>query len=141
MASSLRELREERQRLYKKARDCCGPYMQDVKDQYLHQAHQVQMEIQMEMFRNANKNSPRTRLDLHYLYTDQAEMELSRFMSSWQAVASPRVEVEIVTGRGKRSEGGKSMLRPAVVGWLEARHYNYSLVNDGCLRVEIRRRS
>ena len=81
------------------------------------------------------------RLDLHYLYTDQAEMELSRFMSNWLAVASPRVEVEIVTGKGKRSEGGKSMLRPAVVGWLEARHYNYSLVNDGCLRVEIRRRS
>ena len=130
--------------------------IQDVKDQYLHQAHQVQMEIQMEMFRNANKNSPRTRwvrqftvfrllqvhilrLDLHYLYTDQAERELSRFMSYWQAVASPSVEVEIVTGRGKRSEGGKSILRPAVVGWLEARHYTYSLVNDGCLRVEIRR--
>ena len=53
----------------------------------------------------------------------------------------PNLSVEIVTGRGNRSDHGKSRLRPAVTNWLLQKNYTYSDVNEGCLKVMIRPRS
>ena len=46
--------------------------------------------------------------------------------------------VEVVTGKGNRSEHGKSRLRPAVVNWLEQKKYRYSEVNPGALKIYLK---
>ena len=46
--------------------------------------------------------------------------------------------VEVVTGKGNRSENGKSRLKPAVANWLEQKKFPYSEANPGCLRVQLR---
>ena len=70
--------------------------------------------------------------------------QLSAFMSQWEKIVTEgkksSLSVEIVTGRGNRSDNGRSRLRPAVTNWLAQKHYNYSDVNEGCLKVTIRPR-
>jgi len=46
--------------------------------------------------------------------------------------------VEVVTGKGNRSEHGKSRLRPAVINWLEQKKYRYSEINPGALRIYLK---
>ena len=46
--------------------------------------------------------------------------------------------MEVVTGKGNRSENGKSRLRPAVQQWLDQKGFSYSEVNSGCVRLEVR---
>jgi DNA-nicking Smr family endonuclease len=47
--------------------------------------------------------------------------------------------VEVVTGKGNRSDNGKSRLRPAVTNWLEQKQYRYSEINAGALRIYLKR--
>jgi len=148
---NLEQLMERRNTLYKKAMEASGPHMQGIKSYYSAQARELnsviketQKESQMEMFINANKNCPSTRLDLHYLQTGDAVQQLSAFISQWEKIVTEGkktgLNVEIVTGRGNRSDNGKSRLRPAVTNWLGQKNYNYSDVNEGCLKVMIRPR-
>jgi NEDD4-binding protein 2 len=46
--------------------------------------------------------------------------------------------VEVVTGKGNRSDNGKSRLRPAVTNWLEQKKYRYSDINPGALRIYLK---
>ena len=116
----------------------------------------------MEMFLTINKGIPKTkyieyadiesmaththlylRLDLHYLQTGEAIKQLQHFIGQWEAYVKKSrnsQSLEIVTGRGNRSEQGKSRLRPAVTTWLAQKNFQYSEVNDGCLKVTIRPR-
>merc|ERR1719219_3133880 len=150
--SNLEQLIEQRNNLYKKAMDAKGTHMQGIRSYYAGEARELntqikaaQKENQMEMFINANKKCPSTRLDLHYLQTGDAVKQLSGFISQWEKIVSegkkPGLNVEIVTGRGNRSDGGKSRLRPAVTNWLCQKNYTFSDVNEGCLKVLIKPRS
>ena len=83
-----------------------------------------------------------SRLDLHYLQTGDAVKQLSAFISQWEKVVSEgkkgSLSLEVITGRGNRSDHGKSRLRPAVTNWLAQKNYTFSEVNEGCLKVVIR---
>ena len=67
--------------------------------------------------------------------------QLQHFIGQWERFVNvgrkPSQAVEIITGRGNRSESGKSKLKPAVTTWLNQKKYNYSEVNDGCFKVTI----
>ena len=111
----------------------------------------------MEIFLTINKGIPKTkyvnirnsatillssdRLDLHYLQTGEAIKQLQHFIGHWDSYVKKSRNsqtLEIVTGRGNRSDNGKSRLRPAVTTWLAQKNWQYSEVNDGCLKVTIR---
>ena len=62
-------------------------------------------------------------IDLHFLSRRQAEARLAAHLPGLAAAARGRRErwVRIVTGAGTHSPGGRAVLEPAVLAWLEAR--------------------
>ncbi len=66
----------------------------------------------------AHRREPDRSIDLHHLTCDQAirqtHQQLLRIRSSGQ-----RCLVEVITGKGEHSQGGQSVIRPAVKQWLE----------------------
>lgn len=140
---------EQRNMLYRKAMATKGSHMQGAASYYAAQARELNARIktsqkqnQMEMFLNVNKDTPNTKLDLHYLQTADAIKQLQQFLSQKEAAArnvgAGGLAVEIITGKGNRSENGKSRLRPAVQNWLEQKNYSYTEVNSGCFKVKLR---
>ena len=84
------------------------------------------------------------RLDLHYLQTGDAISHLAEFLTQWQASLARKetVTLEIVTGRGNRSDTGKSRLRqsgalslvqlpPETVLWLVETYYAGAITTRG----------
>eukprot|EP00090_Calanus_glacialis_P009513 TRINITY_DN17898_c0_g1_i2.p1 TRINITY_DN17898_c0_g1~~TRINITY_DN17898_c0_g1_i2.p1 ORF type:complete len:706 (-),score=276.50 TRINITY_DN17898_c0_g1_i2:410-2527(-) len=147
--SDLDQFIEQRDMLYRKAMETRGSNMQGAASYYAAQARELnthikttQKQSQMEMFLQANKDSPNTRLDLHYLQTSDAIKQLQQFISQKEATArsgsSGSQSVDVITGKGNRSENGKSRLRPAVQNWLDQKNYSYTEVNSGCFRVRIK---
>ena len=164
----IEQLIEERDSLYKKAAETRGAHMQGASSYYAARARELntivksaQKEKQMEMFLTINKGIPKTRsnifynykyydtstlfrIDLHYLQTGEAIKQLQKFVSQWESFLTlgkkPSQALEIVTGRGNRSDNGKSRLRPAVAAWLTQKNYQYSEVNDGCYKVTLKPR-
>lgn len=62
-------------------------------------------------------------LDLHGMLRDEAMVALGRFVAS--AFTHKRKSVMVITGKGLRSPGGKSVLKPAVEDWIlkQGRYY------------------
>lgn len=123
-----------------------------------------QREVQMEMFQSANEKNPRNKLDLHFLTTADAIQQLQEFIAAregltryienltfcfWRQYNLLRYltvnlyrpgggedgSIEIVTGKGNRSENGKSRLRPAVINWLDQKKYRYTEINSGAFKI------
>ena len=101
-----------------------------------------QKEKQIKLNLAANRDNPYTKLDLHFLQSEEAEKKLGQFLREWETRlgVTERQWLEIVTGRGSRSESGRSVLRPVVERWLQNKGFSYFEVNPGCLRVEARGR-
>ena len=73
-----------------------------------------------------------TCIDLHGLFRKEAVEVLEwrlRFWASFPTV----VEASVVTGRGKHSKEGKSILLPYVRNWLDRLEIQYWQINAGCL--------
>jgi len=147
--TELEQFIEQRDMLYRKAMETRGSNMQGAASYYAAQARELnthikttQKQSQMEMFLQANKDGPTTRLDLHYLQTSDAIKQLQQFISQKEAIArsgsSGSQSVDVITGKGNRSENGKSRLRPAVQNWLDQKSYSYTEVNVGCFRVRLK---
>lgn len=141
----LEEYIRQRDELYRKAR--AGSKIQGVAGYYAAEARTLNARIkarqraaQLELFEAANRDRPPTSLDLHYLQTGDAVKQLNAFVTERLAgLRRGQVEVvEVVTGKGNRSENGKSRLKPAVANWLEQKKFPYSEANPGCLRVQLR---
>ena len=124
-----------------------------------------QREVQMEMFQSANEKNPRNKLDLHFLTTADAIQQLQEFIAAREGLTryienltfcfcrqynllrylivnlyrreggGEDGSIEIVTGKGNRSENGKSRLRPAVINWLDQKKYRYTEINSGAFKV------
>lgn len=62
-------------------------------------------------------------LDLHGMKREQALQALARFVAA--AYTHKRKSVMVITGKGKHSAGGKSVLKPAVEEWIlkQGRYY------------------
>jgi len=145
----LEQFIEQRDMLYRKAMETRGSHMQGAASYYAAQARELnthikhtQKQTQMEMFLQANKDSPNKTIDLHYLQTSDAIKQLQQFISQKEAQArsgsSGGQTVDVITGKGNRSENGKSRLRPAVQNWLDQKKYFYTEVNIGCFRVRLK---
>lgn len=141
----LEEYIRQRDELYRKAR--ASSKIQGVAGYYAAEARTLnarikarQREAQLQLFEGANRDRPPTSLDLHYLQTGDAVKQLNAFVAERLAgLRRGQVEVvEVVTGKGNRSENGKSRLKPAVANWLEQKKFTYSESNPGCLRVQLR---
>ena len=143
----LEEFIQQRDELYRKAR--ASSKIQGVAGFYASEARELnnqikakQKEAQMELFLAANQHSPssKPRLDLHYLQTGEAVHQLALFLGERQLRLRKGQQewVEVVTGKGNRSDNGKSRLRPAVQNWLDQKNYSYSEVNQGCLKVQLK---
>merc|ERR1719228_1291733 len=120
--------------------------MQGVSSYYTAEARELtnlirtkQKESQMEMFLEANRDISSNKLDLHFLQIGDAVKNLSLFVAEKQSklIKGQAEFVEIVTGKGTRSDNGKSRLKPAVQGWLDQKKLPYTEVNPGCLKVQI----
>ena len=82
---------------------------------------ELQRERQMKLFEQANLGNPANKLDLHFLHTGEAMRQLDTFVAVRLAGLKKGGSewVEVVTGKGNRSDNGKSKLT-AVVYWLAA---------------------
>jgi len=147
--SGLEQFIEQRDMLYRKAMETRGNKMAGAASYYAAQARELNSHIkasqkqnQMEQFLEANRDSRSSKLDLHYLQTSDAIKQLQQFITQREGMGrsskSGTESVEVVTGKGNRSENGKSRLRPAVQNWLDQKNYSYTEVNSGCFRVSIK---
>ena len=92
--SDLDQFIEQRDMLYRKAMETRSSNVQWAASYYAAQARELnthiktaQKQSQMEMFLQANKDSPNSRLDLHYLQTSDAIKQLQQFISQKGAMA------------------------------------------------------
>ena len=92
--TELEQFIEQRDMLYRKAMETRGSNMQGAASYYAAQARELnthikttQKQSQMEMFLEANKDSPSSKLDLHYLQTSDAIKQLQQFISQKEAIA------------------------------------------------------
>lgn len=81
-------------------------------------------------------------LDLHYLYTKEAILEVDIFLDFHimeSRINFPRAVkcVWIITGQGKHSVNGVPKIRPAVMKLLEERQLFFDFVNPGMLQVAV----
>jgi len=108
--TELEQFIEQRNMLYRKAMETRGSNMQGAASYYAAQARDLnahikttQKQSQMEMFLQANKDSPSMTLDLHYLQTSDAIKQLQQFISQKEAMArscnSGNKTVDIITGK------------------------------------------
>merc|ERR1711953_1480941 len=91
-------------------------------------------------FHEANQGNPANKLDLHFLQTEEAMRQLDTFVAERLAGLKKGGSewVEVVTGKGNRSDNGISKLKPAVVNWLDQRNLHHSEVNPGCLKIYLK---
>ena len=136
---------QQRDELYRKAR--ASSKMQGVAGYYASEARAVhakikekQREGQMELFQQANQGNPANKLDLHFLQTGEAMRQLNTFVAERMAGLKKGGSewVEVVTGKGNRSDNGKSRLKPAVINWLDQKSLQHSEVNPGCLKIHLK---
>ena len=136
---------QQRDELYRKAR--ASSKVQGVAGYYAAEARAVhakikerQREGQMELFQQANQGNPANKLDLHFLQTGEAMRQLNTFIAERMAGLKKGGSewVEVVTGKGNRSDNGRSRLKPAVVNWLDQKSLQYSEVNPGCLKIHLK---
>ena len=136
---------QQRDELYRKAR--ASSKVQGVAGYYAAEARAVhakikekQREGQMELFQQANQGNPANKLDLHFLQTGEAMRQLNTFVAERTAGLKKGGSewVEVVTGKGNRSDNGRSRLKPAVINWLDQKSLQYSEVNPGCLKIHLK---
>lgn len=94
----------------------------------------------MKLFEQVNLGNPANTLDLHFLQTGEAMRQLDNFVAERFASLKRGGSqwVEVVTGKGNRSDNGISKLKPAVVNWLDQRNLHHSEVNPGCLKIYLK---
>lgn len=73
--------------------------------------------------KKSEKSDPMDVLDLHGLRSEQAIDALAKFVA--HAFTHKRKSVMVITGKGLRSKGGKSVLKPLVEQWIlkQGRYY------------------
>ncbi|XP_018578614.1 NEDD4-binding protein 2-like isoform X2 [Anoplophora glabripennis] len=81
-------------------------------------------------------------IDLHFLYVKEAIPALDVFLDrniNLLKLSNNRHSdyLQIITGRGKRSENGISKIRPAVISRLKRRNIKFVQLNPGLLKVKI----
>nr|XP_054755912.1 uncharacterized protein LOC129261913 [Lytechinus pictus] len=94
------------------------------------------------MLKQRKHETGANKLDLHNLHVEEAlealqEVLFEREEKIRRGTPSPGKQryLEVVTGRGRHSQGGVARLKPAVEKFLEQRGYNFTTPNAGCLRV------
>jgi len=144
--------KEKRDQLYKKVREASNTKIRGAAGYYAAQARELngrikrgQRQKQMDEFIRINSSLSSNKLDLHFLQTGDAIKQLSDFLTQKEASLSRggfssqnETSVEVITGKGNRSDKGRSRLRPAVQIWLEQKGYQFTQVNSGAFKVVVR---
>eukprot|EP00884_Botryococcus_braunii_P015874 jgi/Botrbrau1/2970/Bobra.0026s0037.3 len=102
------------------------------------EARQATNEIAFEAFNKSIVN--RWRVDLHGMHKDEAVARVQEVISSVKNVPTPGgCVVQVITGQGKHSLGGKAIILPAVLSLLleERLHFRGSPRNAGVVEVLI----
>jgi len=144
--------KEKRDQLYRKVREASNTKIRGAAGYYAAQARELngrikkgQRQKQMDDFIRINSSLSSNKLDLHFLQTGDAIKQLSDFLGQKEASLSRggyssenETSVEVITGKGNRSDKGRSRLRPAVQIWLEQKGYQFTQVNSGAFKVTVR---
>ncbi|KAJ8958237.1 hypothetical protein NQ318_017380 [Aromia moschata] len=85
-------------------------------------------------------------IDLHFLYTKEAIPALDVFLDLninllRHSKTKQSEHLQIITGRGKRSENGISKIRPVVMDRLKRRKIKFTQLNPGLLQAKITKNS
>ncbi|XP_075159914.1 uncharacterized protein LOC142233029 [Haematobia irritans] len=104
-------------------------------DMYNHRAANCIMNVH-----KYTQNNP-DHLDLHYLHLVEAmgclDLFLDRHITSLRAASRNYKYIFIITGRGKHSAGGISVIKSKVKARLEERYLKWNEVNPGLLKVKV----
>lgn len=85
-------------------------------------------------------------IDLHYLQSKEVgpalDIFLDRHINLLHGPNSKRTEtLYVITGRGKHSKGGVSVIKPIVMNRLTKRQIGYTLMNPGLLQITVKHNS
>ncbi|EFA12880.1 NEDD4-binding protein 2 isoform X2 [Tribolium castaneum] len=84
-------------------------------------------------------------LDLHYFYVKEAipnlDIFIDRNINLLKGGAKNGIDLFVITGRGKNSEGGRCKIKPAVITRLKKRNIGFVQMNPGLLKIRVMRNS
>ncbi|XP_044262749.1 NEDD4-binding protein 2-like [Tribolium madens] len=84
-------------------------------------------------------------LDLHYFYVKEAipnlDIFIDRNINLLQGGSKKGIDLFVITGRGKNSEGGRCKIKPAVINRLKKRSIGFVQMNPGLLKIRVLRNS
>ena len=108
--------------------------------QYHSQVQEFQSKMKEELLeRTVQREEKVTTLDLHGLFVKEAldtMMDLINNLKKKKTNGSQLLEV--ITGAGKHSSGGKARIKPAVLSFLRDNGFSYKEVNSGVLLVLVK---
>lgn len=132
MAKEAHEFKEKAKRCYDSG-DKAGAHAASVKGKELMAAsdrlHQAAAET---IFQYRNGKKPKTYIDLHGLFVDEALRYLTKRMDSLK-----KGDLEVVTGAGHHSENHVAKIKPAVIKLFQDRHLRFEPINAGDLKVHL----
>lgn len=90
-------------------------------------------------FQAHNVDQPSGTIDLHGLFVKEALQVLEK--AAADARKDKQSDLTVIVGAGNHSRDGVQRIRPAVEKWCRDRGHEFDVVNQGCLKIHLKKRS
>ncbi|KAF1395208.1 hypothetical protein PFLUV_G00009160 [Perca fluviatilis] len=134
---------------FSKAAEAFKQGRKDVASFYAQQGHlhgqrmrEANHRAAVQIFKRVNSSLlPSNILDLHGLHVDEALEHLAEVLQDKTADCEQglcRPQLSVITGRGNHSQGGVARIRPAVIDYLNNKHYRFTEPKPGLVLVSLK---